>query len=453
MKKYNYSIFIFTRDFRLSDNEGLVLSLKESNYVIPIFIFNPVQIETNKFKSNNCIQFMYQSLDDLNNQLKEKHSKLFYFYGNPEEIINKIYLDIKFDAVYISKDYSPFSQKREDKLKFICKKLNIEFNLCNNHTLIDFNKITNSQGKSYTKFTPFLNKAKRIKVEEVLTNKYTNYVSYSFKLKHEYKNIHKFYNENKNVYSLGGKTEGLKILKNIKLFNDYNKEKDYLHIETTHLSAYLKFGCISAKELYWKVHNMNRNNKIINQLYWRDFFMQILYNHPYVLKEPMKENYNVKWENNKTFIKLWKEGKTGFPIVDAAMRQLNTTGWMHNRGRLIVSNFLIKVLNCDWRIGEKYFAQHLIDYDVASNNGNWSWSGSGVDSQPYFRVFNPWRQTEKYDKDCLYIKKWIPELKDVPNKDILKWYKSYDLYKGIYYKPIIDDISERIKENLKLYRN
>ena len=183
--------------------------------------------------------------------------------------------------------------------------------------------------------------------------------------------------------------------------------------------------------------------------------MQIMDNHK-VIKSSMKEYYNkIKWSNNASWIKKWKEGKTGIPIIDAAMRQMNTTGWMHNRCRMIVSNFFVKIMRCDWMIGEKYFAQKLVDYDPANNNGGWQWSAStGTDSQPYFRVFSPWRQAETYDKECKYIKKYIPELKDVENKVILKWNEMYEDYSNISYpKPMIEDMAAEFKKTLKLYKS
>jgi deoxyribodipyrimidine photo-lyase len=189
--------------------------------------------------------------------------------------------------------------------------------------------------------------------------------------------------------------------------------------------------------------------------------MQIMNNFQ-VIRSSTNKEYNIKWENNPTYIKKWKNGETGIPIIDAAMKEMNTTGWMHNRCRMIVSNFLIKILRCDWMIGEKYFAQSLIDYDFSNNKGGWLWNcGSknfsglsfSLDSQPFFRVFNPWRQAENYDPECEYIKKWIPELKDVPNKDILKWDEKWENYKKIDYpKPIVDDIQGEFKKTLKLLK-
>lgn len=456
------SLFIFTRDLRLEDNNGLIEALKNSDNVIPIFIFYSNQItDKNSYKSNNCVQFMIESLEELDKDLKTKGSRLFYFYGdNYEKIVNKIIkksdkYEIK--SIYISMDYTPFAKKRQNILKKVCKNNELELFIIEDHMLTGYDKVKKDDGKYYVKFTPYFRAAIKIDIEKPKSNKYKNYVKKSYEIDGEYtEDIHKFYKENNNVLVRGGRSNGLKILKKIKDFKDYNVEREIpSHNGTTKLSAYIKFNVISIREIYEAFTNkLSKTNKLITQLYWRDFYMQIMHNFE-VVKQPMNKGYNIDWENNSTYIKKWKEGNTGIPIIDAAMTEMNTTGWMHNRCRMIVSNFLIKILRCDWMIGEKYFAQTLIDYDVANNNGGWQWSSStGVDSMPSFRVFNPWRQAEKFDPECEYIKKWIPQLKDIPNKDILKWNEKWENYKKIDYpKPIVDDIQGEFKKTLILYKN
>jgi deoxyribodipyrimidine photo-lyase len=237
-------------------------------------------------------------------------------------------------------------------------------------------------------------------------------------------------------------------------YKDYDKMRDIMSYETTMLSAYHKFGCISVRETYWTVRDrLGRNHGLLRQLYWRDFYHQIMAHYPTVLGAPMRPQYRrLKWSRSKIAWQQWTTGRTGIPIVDAAMRQLNQTGFMHNRGRMIVSNFLIKILRIDWQRGEKYFAQHLVDYDVAVNNGSWQWSAStGTDSQPYYRIFNPWRQAERYDRDCVYIRRWIPELEDVPVKDILRWETEHVKYPDIYVRPMVTDIAEIAKKTVRDY--
>jgi len=460
------AIYIFTRDIRLEDNIPLIEALKENKNVLPIFIFNPLQIsDKNSYKSNNSIQFLIECLDDLNNRLIEKGSRLFYFYGDTDDIIKKIIKKsdkYEISSVYISKDYTFFAKNREKNLEKICKEFNINFIVRENHMLTGVDKVKKDNGEYYKKFTPYYRTALQINIDEPMKNSYKNYIKKSYEFDFEYKkDIHNFYTNNDDILVHGGRENAIKILKNIKKFSNYNNDREIPSISgTTYLSAYLKFNVVSIREVY-KYFNktLSGKNKLFTQLYWRDFYMHIMYHY-----NPIKSNrkYNLKWDNNTTWIKKWKDGETGIPIIDAAMKKMNTCGWMHNRCRMIVSNFFIKIMRCDWTIGEKYFAQTLVDYDPANNNGGWLWScGSqklagfdfSLDSQPYFRVFNPWRQAEKYDSECEYIKKWLPQLKDVPVKDILNWNEKYQDYKDIDYpKPMIDDIQAEFKKTLKLIK-
>jgi len=454
---YKQSIFIFTRDLRLEDNTSLITALTSSEKVLPIFIFNPSQItDENSYKSNNCVQFMIECLEELNKELRKKKSKLFYFYGDNISILKKIIKEIDINAIYINQDYTPFAKKREKNIESLCKKNKIDFYKFEDYSLCGVSGVRKQDGGLYTVFTPFYRAGLKIKKQEPIKNNHTNYNSKSFKLKCEYKdNIHNFYEENKNILVRGGRKNALKILANIKNFKDYNKDREIPSLHgTTYLSAYMKFNVLSIREVYHKlIDTFPLSNKLITQMYWRDFYMQIMYHHD-VIKTPFRIKYkDIKWENNPTYIKKWKEGNTGIPIIDAAMRQMNLTGWMHNRSRMIVSNFFVKIMRCDWMIGEKYFAQKLVDYDPANNNGGWQWSAStGTDSQPYFRVFSPWRQAETYDPECEYIKKYVPELKDIDNKIILNWNTKYNDIKIDYPKPMIIDISAEFKKTLKYYK-
>jgi deoxyribodipyrimidine photo-lyase len=247
----------------------------------------------------------------------------------------------------------------------------------------------------------------------------------------------------------------LKILNNIGHFNDYGKTRNDLDKSTTQLSAYLKFGNISVRETYDKMKSkLGIKSELIKQIIWREFYAQLLYHNPQVLGNPLKEKYGkIKWDKNMKNLNAWKNGMTGFPIVDAGMREMNKTGYMHNRARLITASFLIKTLLINWEDGEKYFSQQLTDYDPASNNGNWQWVAStGADSQPYFRIFNPWSQSEKHDPDAEYIKKWIPELQDVPSSAIHQWNEEYENYSNVKYtKPIVDYEIQREKV-LEMYK-
>jgi deoxyribodipyrimidine photo-lyase len=448
-------IYIFTRDLRIYDNKTLEYASSISSYIIPIFIFNPVQItSSNKYKSNNCIQFMCECLDDLNDQLKKIGSRLFLFYGDPLKIIEKMLDEYdEIEGVYFNKDYTPFAIQREKSIKNMCSNYDKKCESFDDYLITNNpNFIKNKSGNSYVKFTPFYNEALKHKVAEVSTTKIKNFLSKTIKLKNEFiDDYHSFYKINKNINIDGGRSNALVILKQIKNFSDYNDERDYPSKNTTLLSAYLKFNVVSIREVYHTIKTkLPKNTKLITQLYWRDFYMIIMYNHPYVLEKSMNAP-KIKWIYNETYFKKWMNGNTGFPIVDAGMRQLNKTGWMHNRARMIVACFLVKIIGINWKKGEQYFAQTLVDYDPYNNNGGWQWvAGTGTDSQPYFRYLNPWSQSIKFDKDCEYIKEWVPELKNVISADIHKWNIKYVNYDKIKYpKPMFDDILARIKNNIK----
>jgi deoxyribodipyrimidine photo-lyase len=449
---YETSIFIFTRDLRLYDNTTLLQANKESKKILPIFIFNPEQIsESNKYKSSNCVQFMCECLDELNEELKKLDSKLHYFYDKPQTVIEYLLDNYNFDAVYINTDYTPFAQKRNNTIEKICKKYDVAFHSKEDYMLTNKDIVTNKSGNQYVKFTPYYEEASKIPV--ALPNSTTIKKFVNKKIKIEFKeNIHNFYEKNENIAVHGGRKNALKILKKIEDFNEYNETRNYPSTSTTFLSAYLKFNVVSIREVYSAIKkNLDKNNELIKQLYWRDFYMMLLYHHPHILGSAMKPNFNnINWSYDKKHFKMWCEGKTGFPLVDAGMRQLNQTGFMHNRCRMVVADFLVKLLRIDWRWGEKYFATQLVDYDPANNNGGWSWCAStNITSQDWFTCFNPMIQSKKYDKDCEYIKKWVPELKDVKPNDIHKC--DIAKYKIDYPKPIVDYVKAK-NEGLEMYK-
>lgn len=468
-KKYKISLFIFRKDLRLVDNTGLLAALADSDEVIPLFILTPEQLVNNKYKSDNCVQFMIESLTDLDNELYKHDSKLFLFYGKPMKVIEDIIKNVSnINAVYVNEDYSPYSKERDNLIKGVCEKHNIDFNSYEDVLLNPAGKIKTDSDTIYEKFTPYYRKAIGIKINSVKQNHYKNYISKNKKIPNQYgEELNKFYKYNPNLAVNGGRMNGLKKLSEIKKHKKYNSERDILHIETTRLSAYIRFGCVSIREVYHKFKTeLGIKNDLVKQLIWRDFFYNIIDANPNIItgnNKNFKPNYKkipwIKYDSatakQKKLWDAWSNGKTGYPVVDAAMRELNTTGFMHNRGRLIVASFLTKLMMWDWQDGEKYFANNLVDYDLCNNWGGWTWSsGSGVDSQPYFRIFNPWTQSEKFDKDAIYIKKWCPELKDVEAEHIHKWdeYYSDENYKNIKYpKPILNYEDARTNA-LKLYK-
>jgi deoxyribodipyrimidine photo-lyase len=420
MPKYKKSLFVFRRDLRLEDNTGLICALKNSNLVIPCFIID-TEIMNNLKNSTSRIKFINESLMDLNDQLIKKKSRLKVFIGKQDEIICTLILEHKIDAVFLNGDYTKFSQKKEIQIKKVCMQNNIDFNKYVDYLLHIPDEIHTKEQKPYTVYSFFLKTAKTIPARKSIKNNFNNY--YRSKSKGD---ILKEFKEKNKEKGLGGRNNALKILKNINQFNDYKKTRDYQYLDkTTRLSAHIRFGTVSIREVYHFIKkNLEDDHILIRELYWREFFTHFLYHYPNSKFKTFKKKFeNIQWSQNRQDYLRWCKGETGFPIVDAGMRQLNKTGFMHNRVRMIVASFLTKDLHIDWQWGERYFAEKLIDYDPAVNAGNWQWVAStGCDAVPYFRIFNPWIQQEKFDRNCDYIKKWIPELSKLePNKIHLLW--------------------------------
>jgi len=455
--KLENGLFIFRRDLRIVDNNGLNFLSELCNNIYTIFIFTPEQVGSgNKYKSDNSVQFMIESLENLSTEIRKQGGHLHTFYGNNNKVIADCIKAWDINVVAFNLDITPYARERDDKIVKLCQKMKVFVTYDHDYFLHEPGSIRTGTGEPYQKFTPYYETASKIKVQppvglrKLPLKSKDNHVSNKISLNHA---LSRFTKPNPNILVRGGRPEALKLLarasRNIK---NYNAVHNDLSKQTSELSASIKFGCVSIREVYKTLHS---KTGLIRQLYWRDFYANVLYEFPRVIGHSLKEKYDkIHWHHNSNWFKKWCDGETGFPIVDAGMRQMNQTGYMHNRARLIVASFLVKTLLIDWREGEKYFAQTLTDYDVANNNGNWQWiSGGGADSQPYFRVFNPWRQAEEYDPKCEYIKKWVPELKDVPNKDIFKWETEFVNYKDIKYpKPIVNYEEQRDKV-LKMYSN
>jgi len=431
---YEKSIFLFHRDLRLEDNIGLIESLQKSKQVIPCFIYDCNLIRKLKDAKFRW-RFLDESLLDLDKNLKKKGSSLQILEGIPEKILEKIIKKYKIEAVFSNTDFSKYSQIRDKKILKICKNNEIPF-----HNTLDFllhnpNEIKTNSDTPYTIYSFFYKKTKGFPIRQIIKNSNKNYSKENIS-NNSIKELKIWNSEIK-----GGRKEGLKILKNLEKFRDYDKVRDLPGLnQTTLLSAHNKFGTISIREIYNQIkESLGVNHTIMGEIYWREFFNYILFHFPHVEKKSFKQKFqNIPWENSDKLFKKWKEGETGFPIVDAGMKQLNITGFMHNRVRMIVASFLTKDLHIDWRWGERYFAKKLIDYDTAVNSGNWQWAAStGCDAVPYFRIFNPWRQQERFDVDCKYIKKWIPKLDKIEPKVIHNLWNNFP--NNIEYpKPIVD---------------
>jgi len=420
-KVHKKAVFIFRRDLRLEDNLGLITALRESETVIPLFIFDDRQInkEENKFFSQPAFYFMLNSLTELDTTLQKLNSRLYLFQSKPEVIISKLIKDDGIDAVYVNKDYTPFARKRDGDIKDCCDKEKISFYRFDDVALSPLENIRTGQDKIYTVFTPFMRKAMQGEVAEPQKNNYKNY--YSAKLNTNTVDLKNYQLPKDPNYLLhGGRKEGLRILKDHQYLIGY-KDRRNLPADTSgtsKLSAHHKFGTVSIRESYRSAkENVGTHSPFVTELYWRDFYFYIAYHFPTIFKKSfLPWAKNLKWINDKKQFTAWCEGRTGVPMVDAGMRELNHTAWMHNRSRMIVASYLTKNLLINWQWGEKYFAQKLIDYDPSQNNGGWQWSAStGADQRP-LRIFNPYTQAVNYDKDAEYIKKWVPELKDVESK-------------------------------------
>jgi deoxyribodipyrimidine photo-lyase len=399
------NVFIFRRDLRTRDNLALNSLLHKGGNILPIFIFNPQQIyaKHNAYFSNNAVQFMVESLESLDKQIH-----INYFEDDDINVLEQLKKKYTIDTIAFNKDYTPYAIKRDEKIIEWCKQNDINVLTEEDYTLFKMGSIVNATGKPYQVFTPFYKASLKQKVNKPITSSLAKVHFINLNNKFD---KHKYYVPNDQLAVNGGRENALKRLK--LNYESYAKSRDYPSLDsTTKLSAYIKFGCVSIREVY---HSLKKNQPLSRELIWREFYANILFQFPHVLGESFKQKYdNIKWSNNKEWFQKWCEGKTGFPLVDAGMQQLNQTGWMHNRVRMVVAMFLTKDLLIDWRWGEKYFATKLVDYDPASNNGGWQWSSStGTDAQPYFRIFSPELQTKKYDKNLEYITKWNPNYKDI----------------------------------------
>ena len=454
-------LFLFHRDLRIVDNIGLIDADTRCDKLYTCFIFTPDQVsEKNKYRSSNAIQFMIESLAELSQEISNRGGKLIILYGNQHTVLPKLMNDLGIDMLFYNRDYSPYAVGRDKQTQLYCKNVGKECIECGDYYLYEPGTVLTGSNTTYKKYTPFYNAVVDMDVASPSKRRISHLSSTSMKIQNETSlsaALTRFTDPNPEILVHGGRTIALKKLSRALIEQtSYDECRDFFIERTTHLSAYIKFGCVSIREVYHMFKKaFGHKNGLNRELIWREFFAHVLYAYPEVVGKSYQVKFQtIDWYNNRSHFGKWKVGNTGYPIVDACMRELNTTGYMHNRGRMTVASFLIKTLLIDWRWGEKYFAQQLTDYDIASNNGNWQGiSGTGVDMKPYFRDMNPWIQSAKYDKNAEYIKKWIPELGDVLPKDIHKWYDPEvraQYQKGTYTEPIVD-YTDRKKQMLKMY--
>lgn len=406
------AVFWFKRDLRLEDNIGLWHALNDKYPVLPIFIFDK-NILNDLEEDDPRIGFIHQRLMQLNIVLKKYHSSILCLQGKPSDVWESIFATYNVKSIYANKDYEPYAQERDKHVTSLAAKFNAGFHQYKDQVIFHENDILKKDEKPYSVFSAY----KRKWLLNFDFTKHTKKHKLDFS-----KLIHKKISM-PSLSDIGFSKSEIQVkpfvLENVE---NYHRYRDYPKKDMgTYLSVHLRFGTLSIRELLHKTYY--KSEVFVSELIWREFFMQILYHYPKVVTHNFKPKFDyIKWRNNIAEFNLWCAGKTGYPIVDAGMRQLNKTGYMHNRVRMITASFLVKHLLIDWRWGEAFFAKKLLDYELASNNGNWQWAAStGCDAVPYFRVFNPTLQQQKFDKDFEYIQKWIPEI-NKPN----------------YPKPIID---------------
>lgn len=395
-------IFWFRRDLRLTDNAGLYRALKENKNVLPLFIFDSVILEELEDVEDRRVDFIHQSLQALKQQLEERGSSLLALYGDPV----KIYSKLKPKAVYTNQDYEPYAIQRDKAVSHTLEAKGTMFKSFKDQVIFEKNEIAKDDGAPYTIFTPYSKKWK---------SKLNSFYQMSYPTEKYFNNLKKIQALSlPELDEIGFKKTHMEFPPRTirqSIIDKYDRQRNFPAIQgTTRLSVHLRFGTVSIRKLVQIA--MKKDEVWLNELIWRDFYHMILWHFPHVVTKSFKSSYDrIEWRNDQSEFRAWCNGMTGYPIVDAGMRELNDTGFMHNRVRMIVASFLTKHLLIDWRWGEAYFAKKLLDYDLAANNGGWQWAaGSGCDAAPYFRVFNPALQTEKFDPDLRYIKKWVPEL-------------------------------------------
>ncbi|TAF45211.1 MAG: deoxyribodipyrimidine photo-lyase [Sphingobacteriales bacterium] len=430
MVKQNINVFWFRRDLRLTDNAALYRALKADKPVLPLFIFDKNILDKLEDKHDARLTFLHQEIEKLKHQCTNYHSDVCVEYGYPAQIWEKLMATYHISAVFTNHDYEPYALQRDAELAKLFALNNIIFKTYKDQAIFEKDEVTKDDGKPYVVFTPY-----KRKWLEKLNAYYTKPYPSENLLGNLY---HTTTSPMPTLQTMGFEKSSLALPNKIyaPILKNYARDRDFPAKDaTSHISLHLRFGTLSIRQLV----NVAKNASEVwlNELIWRDFYFSILWHFPHSARQSFRPEYdNIKWRNNPQEFEAWCAGKTGYPMVDAGMRQLNRTGFMHNRVRMVVASFLTKHLLIDWRWGERYFAKKLLDFELSSNVGGWQWAaGSGVDAAPYFRIFNPAEQIKKFDKDLLYIKKWIPEFGDA----------------FIYPKPIVEHKQAR-ERCLKVYK-
>ncbi|WP_055442256.1 cryptochrome/photolyase family protein [Lacinutrix himadriensis] len=408
--KDTVNIFWFRRDLRLEDNVGLFHALNAEKPVLPIFIFDTEILEQLP-KEDARVSFIHNTLQNINKELKSKYnSSIAMYYGKPLEVYKKLATSYTIDTVYTNRDYEPYAKDRDTEIETFLESKNISFKTFKDHVIFEKDEIVKKDGKPYLVYTPYMKLWKAtFRTKSLETYDSVGLLNHLIQEKHL---------PNLSLQDIGfvpsnQEIKAYKVTAN--LIQNYEATRNFpAQDSTSKLGPHLRFGTVSIREMVQKA--ISETNEVFwQELIWREFFIQILWHFPQTLTYSFKPKYdNIVWRNSEEEFKLWCQGKTGYPLVDAGMRELNETGFMHNRVRMLVGSFLCKHLLIDWRLGEAYFAEKLHDYEMASNIGNWQWvAGCGVDAAPYFRIFNPTTQIEKFDKKLEYINKWVPDFQEL----------------------------------------
>ncbi|MDX8388098.1 MAG: deoxyribodipyrimidine photo-lyase [Ghiorsea sp.] len=437
---FKHSLVVLRRDLRIHDHTAILQACRQSEKVSLCFVLDPKQLSKHKWQSMPALAFMQQSLIDLHQELGSLGSGLQVFSGDPSLVIHQVVESHSVDAVFINRDYTPFARARDKAIHEALNEKQVPSFWCDDALLNPPEAIRNGSGLPYKVFTAFFKACSKLPVATPQALDFCNFATpmstQSWQENLQTLSAIQHAHTTPNV----GRSMALGLLDMLQDLPKYAEQRDFPALDaTSHLSAHLKFGTVSVREVYQAIFQyLGQDHPLLRQLYWRDFFTHIAFNTPHVFGQAFDKRFsNIIWENDKAKFDAWCQGNTGFLIVDAGMRELLETSNMHNRVRMITASFLVKDLHIDWRWGEAWFARHLTDYDPALNNGNWQWSAStGCDAQPWFRIFNPWRQQERFDAEGHYIRQWLPHLAEVSAQDLLHWYKRGDA--SLHPLPIVE---------------
>lgn len=408
METNDIHIFWFRRDLRLHDNTGLYAALDAGKPVLPVFIFDKHILDKLEDKDDARVTFIHDEIDRLKSILQGWGSDLLVFHGTPEEIYTQLMTTYPVCGVFTNMDYEPYARQRDKTIAGLCEQNGIVFHVYKDHVIFDKNEVVKDDGKPYTVFTPYKRKwlDRFHRHPPVVRSKTEKELAAGFFKTSTIQPMPSL--ESMGFVRSSHVIPSREVPRG--MIAAYDKTRDFPAMDaTSKLGIHFRFGTLSIREKALAAATLNET--YLSELIWRDFYSMILWHFPHVAKGAFKPEYDrIEWANDTTLFDAWCQGKTGYPLVDAGMRQLAATGYMHNRVRMVVASFLTKHLLIDWRWGEAWFARHLLDFDLASNNGGWQWAaGSGTDAAPYFRIFNPAAQLEKFDKNLAYVKKWVPE--------------------------------------------